>query len=104
VNFAFLGRRGGANRLNGFVRAAEHFSRFIEEEASAIGQAQGGSAAFEKRGSKFLFKVANLAAERRLRHVQTLGSPGDVLLLGHGNKVAEMAKFHARAQHTFQVS
>jgi hypothetical protein len=103
VDLAFFGAGRSANRLNGFIRAAKHFSRFIEKDAPYIGQAQRRGAALEERCPEFFLEVANLPAQGRLRQVQAPGGPGHVLLLGHSNKVAEMPQFHVRSQHTFQI-
>ena len=37
----------------------------------------------------------DLLAERRLLHAQPLGRPGDMLLLGDGDEIAEMTQLHA---------
>jgi len=45
--------------------------------------------------AEFVFEILDLPAERGLGHAQLLRGLGEVLLLGHGEKITEVSQFHA---------
>jgi len=50
-------------------------------------------AAIQQLNSHIMFQQLNLAAQRRLRHVQPFGSPAEMQFLGDGNKATQLADF-----------
>src|SRR5215218_5261422 len=50
--------------------------------------------AIEQPHAELGLELAHLLADRRLRHVEALGRPPEVELLGDGDEVPEMAEFH----------
>jgi hypothetical protein len=50
----------------------------------------------EKRGAELVFERTDLAAERRLRDVESLRRAADVPFLGDGDEVADLREAHGR--------
>ena len=70
------------------------------QKSASIGQFERALAAQQKSPALRL-EHRDAPAERRLRHVQTLGSTGEAPGLSHSHKVAQIAKLHRL--HTFRV-
>ena len=58
----------------------------LEQRLAGGRQLHLPSGAFEQLHAGALLKLANLAAQCLLSHVQALGGPREVQLLGHGDK------------------
>jgi hypothetical protein len=50
--------------------------------------------AVEQLDAELLFEIADLLADRPLRDVQAFGSRAEAQLLGDGDEVPEVPKFH----------
>jgi hypothetical protein len=48
----------------------------------------------QQRHSEFLFQLADLPAERRLRDMQVVSSFVEVEMLGDGDEVTDVSEFH----------
>ena len=70
-----------------------------------VGEADGFSSPLEELHAQFVFEVADLPAQRRLRDMQPFGGARDILFLSGGDEIAQMAKFHpATVAHTKSMS
>ena len=49
----------------------------------------------EQRNAQFIFEIANLSAQRRLRNVKARGGAGHVLFFSDGDEVSQVAEFHS---------
>ena len=58
------------------------------------GQPHGATRPVEQRLTHLAFQPLDLGADRRLRDVDALGGAGEVGLLGDGDEVLELPKFH----------
>ena len=68
----------------------------VSEKSGAFGQQLHASRCPAKeRRAQFVFEVADLPAQRRLRDVQATGSAADVLLLGDRDEVGDLRQAHA---------
>ena len=84
----------------GFVHSVESVlknrARLGQKDLSRLGQPDRFCAAFKKLKPDLIFEVVNLTADARLRDMELQRCPGNIFLLGNGDKVAEMAQFHFR--------
>jgi lipase chaperone LimK len=80
------------------VGLLEDALRLRVEHAARVGQLQRPRAAFEQRQPDLFLDRLQLAAQRRLRHVQPLRRPRDVHFFRDGDEVAELAQFHFMPQ------
>ena len=87
-------RRSSRSRYS-LVGVAEELLRILEKHLAHIGQDDAAGRAAEQTGADLLFQQADLLAERWLLNAQTLGGPGDVLLLGDGHEITKMAQFQS---------
>ena len=72
---------------------------FIRKKKFAcLGESHRFRATFKQRHAQGFLQIPNLPAQRRLRHMQPCRCARDVLLLGNGNKISEMAQFHVAAK------
>ena len=76
---------------DGLVGPLEDGARFHEEDLPRLGQTDTPGRSLEELHAEFLLQIPDLTAEGRLRDMEPLGGPGDVLLFGHGDEIAEMA-------------
>jgi hypothetical protein len=81
----------GAGFIHRRVGVQQHFARRRQKNFSRRREPHGFGAAFEQLKTDFVFEVADLAAQARLRNVQLERGAGDIFLLGHSNEVTEMA-------------
>ena len=75
--------------------ALQNFARLRQKNFSRVRELERFRAAFKKRKTDFIFEVADLSAQARLRDVQLQRGAGDIFLPGHGDEITEMAQFHA---------
>jgi hypothetical protein len=54
------------------------------------------SVAQEQGTTQFTFQIPDLPAQRRLAEMQPLGRPGEIQVIGNGQKIAQVAQFHTR--------
>ena len=85
------------NLANRVPSVAEHGPRLMEEDFACWREPNFLRTAFKEHNPELILKVADLSAERRLRHIQARRRSGDVEFLGDGHEVAKMASFHAFA-------
>ncbi|MNN74995.1 hypothetical protein D3C81_1912580 [compost metagenome] len=57
---------------------------------AGIGQAHRAPGAIEQRRPQRVFQLLDLLGQCRLRHMQRLGGPGEVAVLGNGEQVTNM--------------
>jgi hypothetical protein len=88
---------GGPGGLNRFRGPLEDGARLDEEDATGVGESNRPGLALEERKREFVLEVPDLAAEARLGDMEAGGRPGDILLLGDGHEVTQMADFHVAA-------
>ena len=69
----------------------EHGPRLMEEDFACWREPNFLRTAFKEHNPELILKVADLSAERRLRHIQARRRSGDVEFLGDGHEVAKMA-------------
>jgi len=96
VNFAAPAARHGFHRLHCFVRPLHYRAGFREKDPPDFGKPHGFGAVLKQCHAQFVFEVADLPAQRRLRNVKPRGRAGHVLFLGNGDEVSQVAQFHAR--------
>ena len=77
---------------------------FAEDRAGAgkkglpdFGEADGAAEAVEEAGAEFVFELADLLRERRLRDVRLAGGTTEAAGIDDGAEVAELVKFHRKA-------
>ncbi len=66
----------------------------IEKNAPRLGQRDPAAAAFEQAHAQQVLQRTDLLAERRLRHAEILCRAPEMQLVGDGDEIAQMAKFH----------
>jgi len=64
-------------------------------DAAGVGQLDCVIAAPENREADFVFELADLPTERRLRHVQPIRRPAEVQLVCNRQQIPEMSELHA---------
>lgn len=84
--------------LHRVVRALQDVLRARQEGAAGVVQADAAPAPVEQRRADFLFQLPDLLRQRRLRHAKLLGRAGEVLGLGRGDEIAQVAQFHIGIQ------
>jgi len=94
---------GAADGVHGEKRLIDEDARFVEEDAAGIGEFDFAAVTNEEADAEFGFELLNLATERRLGDVQAARSLGKIEGFGDGDKVAQVAKFHANYPNTQQV-
>jgi hypothetical protein len=73
----------------------QHQSRVIEKDLAGSRQHDAAGLALQQLCADLQFKVANLAAQGRLRRVQApLGCIDKAALFRHRDEIAQMSKFH----------
>jgi len=80
------------HRSHADVPAVENVMGVREEHLAGRGEADEAWLAYEQHAPKVVLEQPDLPREGRLRHVQPLGRPGEVELLGHGDEVAKVAQ------------
>jgi hypothetical protein len=82
----------GHQRKHLDARSGEKFESSLDQ-GNASACFDGGNNA--RRAVRLLGGAgSDLAAEARLRNMKPGGRPGDILLLGNGHEIAQMADFH----------
>ena len=64
--------------------------RLFVQQPAGIGQAHRPGAAFDQGDAQFLLQLLDLAAQRRLGDVEPLRRAREVLLVRHGDEVAQV--------------
>ncbi len=76
-------------------RGTENLSGVGQELAAGRRQFNMSTVANEELGPKLTFEILNLLRERRSSKVEPLCSPTEMQLLGNGDEVGQLPKFHA---------
>jgi hypothetical protein len=92
-----LASPGPAGRLDHFVGVGEHPPRRLGEHPAGLGEP--GRTPFEQPDAQLAFKVANLPAERRLRHVQPLGGALEPAFVGDRDDVPHETQLDHHVPH-----
>lgn len=79
---------------NSAVHCSQKCPGVIEKHTPRWKEVHSARGTFEERGTEFVFEGSNVAAERRLRHMEALGSAANVALFGNHDKVADLRKAH----------
>ena len=94
-------RDGAADQLRQFVDGDAHVRdggqrgpRIRQHRFTRGGQPHRATRPVQKRLAEFAFQPLDLCADRGLRHMDPLGRPGEVGLLGDRDEVLELPKFH----------
>jgi hypothetical protein len=88
-------REASASFFHRVRGALKNVVGFAEKNLSSHRQSHRFAAPFKQGKTDFGLEVVDLAADARLRDVKFGRSARNILLLGYGNKVTEMAKFIA---------
>src|SRR5208282_2932050 len=72
----------------------EGAARLFQHDAARVGKLDAAARALEQLHPEFVFELADLLAERRLRHMQALRGAAEVQLFSDGDEVAEVSQFH----------
>ena len=91
---ASLGAAAVRHRLNGALCHRQQIEPALIEDLSPLGQLQRVGAAQEEGAAQLRLQQLHLLADRRLGHVQLLGSPVDAALLHHCDKVLDLLQVH----------
>jgi hypothetical protein len=75
-----------------------------EEQPAGLGQRHAPARALEEPHAELALERLDLQAERRLRHMQPLGRPPEMQLLGNGDEIPEMAQLHDVDTHRISIS
>jgi hypothetical protein len=81
--------RQDAPPLPGATRGGPH-----QEDGSGVGQRNAPLGAVQHPNAQLVLELADLLADRRLRHVQSLGGPAEMQLLRDRHEISEMPKVH----------
>ncbi|MCY1228651.1 hypothetical protein D9M72_409780 [compost metagenome] len=92
--FADLAARRALRGQDGGLRALKNVLRAGEEGAARVVQDDAAAGAVEQRRADLLLQLADLLGQRRLRHAQLFRRAREVLGLGGGDEIAQMAEFH----------
>ncbi len=82
--------RGG----HGDVELGQHRPGVAQERLAGRGQLDAAAGAGQQADAELLLQAGDLLAERGLGDVQAGGGAAEVKLLGDGDEVAQLAKFH----------
>ena len=83
-----------AHLLPGTLRQIQQLGCTTVEQFSGLRQLQSSAAAKEQRCAQLLLQSLNLIAQRRLAHIEPLGGPGKIQLLGNHREVMKSSKIH----------
>ena len=79
---------------HGYVELHEQFLHLVLEEAPCLRQLHLRRRALKQPETKLLFQVVDLPTQRGLRHPESFGGAAEIQLIGHCQKVAQVAQFH----------
>ena len=88
-------RRAGvdaAGQVTGAVDQVEHPVGLVEEGRAGAGQLDPAVVALEQRRADRLLQLLDLARQRRLGHLEALGGPTEVQLLGDGDEGPDLVE------------
>jgi hypothetical protein len=83
--------------VRGAVQVGEDRPRVAQERRAGRCRLHAPARAREELGPELVLQQPDLVAQRGLRHVQPLGRPAEVQLLGDGDEVAQVAELHRGA-------
>ncbi len=89
----FTGER--LDRSHRFLRPPQDRAGLFQKQPPRRCQPDRLRPALQEHDAQLALQIPNLPTQRRLRDVQTMGSPGDVLFLRDRNEVPEVTQFHA---------
>ena len=78
----------------GLVDGGEDLAGPVEVRRPGIGQVDPPGGTAQQRHPQLGLELTDLLGQRRLGHVQPLGGPAEVPLLGDGDEVAQVTEFH----------
>jgi len=99
MNFAAFAAGDSFHHLYRLVSAFHNSARFVKKDVTSFRESDRFCAMLEQGNAEFIFQVANLPAQRRLRNVKPLGCARHVLLFSDRDEIAQVTQFHAH-QHT----
>lgn len=86
--------RAGGRGLRGhaqLVSIQKQFPGESQQDSTGFGEANARGRPLEQGHIEFRLEIADLPADRWLRDMQAFGGAGEIQLLGHGNKILEVA-------------
>ena len=87
----------------GVLDVEAQLARPLQQHLAGDGEADAAAGLLEQRRAAGLFEPAHAVGQRRLRAVQLLGCPADVLQRGDGLEVAQVAQVHVES-HVNEIS
>ena len=94
--------RDGFGKSYGVVHPLQCSTGLQKEDMAGFGETYRLCAAPEKRDTHFCFQVTDLAAQRRLRNMESLSRSTHVFFLSNRYEITQMPEFH-QAHYTRQV-
>jgi len=95
VQRSFAGPGGTARSLDSLLALAKQRPRLGLKSAAGLGEPHAAFIPFQELDAHLFFELANLAAQRGLRHAQLLRCPREIQFSGDGDKIAQVPQFHA---------
>ena len=94
AQLADLAARGAAGGLHRVGRGLGQCGNLLAEDPARLRQLRSVRNAVEQLDADFALQIADLLGKRGLADAQMLSGAGEVALLGHGQEIADMPKFH----------
>ena len=88
-----------AQLLRTCLRITHDLPRLRQKKTTRLSQINTLPNAIKQRHPQLRLQHADLPAQRRLRHMQSLGCGRNAQILGGGDEVTKLVKFHAGSDH-----
>jgi hypothetical protein len=91
------GHRHSAHRRHAAVPRLHRLAGRTDQRPPGLGQRHSAWQPLQQRDPDLSLERPQLLGQRRLRHEQALGGPGDAVLVGDGDQRPEVPKVHVHA-------
>src|ERR1700692_668071 len=95
MNFAAFAVGDSFHHLYRLVSAFHNSARFVKKDVASFRESDRFCPMLEKGNAEFIFEVANLPAQWRLRNVKPRGCARHILSFSDGDEIAQVAQLHA---------